>query len=181
MILYIENVGRQKMNKGILAILMAFMFVLTFVCSCFSASAITISDKNVNSQNGDMTGMGTIKGTITNQNGKPIAFVRVYAAGSPKDDATKLGFTLTHLIQDGKGFYTMNVPAGRYLFIRAAKLPFYLGAWAGPVSVTEGETVTLDLSITYIGPKPKPVVFPNFQDICNGRLFDLLYQIVNLF
>jgi hypothetical protein len=168
------------MRKGILATLIVTMFFLTLGCSCFSASAITISDKNVDSLNQDMTGMGTIKGTITNQNGKPIAFVRVYAAGSPKDDATKLGFTLTHLIQDGKGFYTMNVPAGRYLFIRAAKLPLYLGAWGGPVAVTEGETVTLDLSITYIL-KPKPVVFPNLQDIFNGKLFELLYQILNIF
>lgn len=168
------------MKKGILATFMISMLILTFVCSCFSASAVTISNKNVMSQNTDSTGTGTIKGTITNQNGRPIAFVRVYAAGSPKDNATKLGFTLTHLIQNGKGYYKMNVPAGRYLFIRAAKLPFYLGAWGGPVSVTEGETVTLDLSITYIGPKPKPLVVPNFQDIFNGKLFNLLYQILNL-
>jgi hypothetical protein len=181
MILYIEIIGRHNMKKGILATLMVSLFILTFVCSGLSASAITMSDKNIESQNEQMAGVGTIKGTITNQNGKPIAFVRVYAAGSPKDDATKLGFTLTHLIQGGKGFYKINVPAGRYLFVRAAKLPFYLGAWGGPISVNEGETVTLDLSITYIGPKPKPVIVPDFPDIYNGKLFNLLYQILNRF
>ncbi|KYK24216.1 hypothetical protein AYK24_06495 [Thermoplasmatales archaeon SG8-52-4] len=167
------------MNKGILSTFMVALLILTFICSCISTSAITINN-NDKSQNNDMTGTGTIKGTITNQNGRPIAFVRVYAAGSPKDDATKLGFTLTHLIKDGKGFYTMNVPVGRYLFIRAAKLPFYLGAWGGPIAVSEGETVTLDLSITYIGPKPKPVIVPDFQNIGNFKLFNMLFQILNI-
>ena len=95
---------------------------------------------------------GVITGTITNQNSNPIAFVRVIAVGDPGDPNTQLGFTITHLLFGGIGYYSMNVPAGRYLFIRAAKLPLYLGAWAGPVSVEEGQTVTLDLSITYIGP-----------------------------
>lgn len=99
-------------------------------------------------------GTGTIKGTITNQNGKPIAFVRVVAVGNPKDPNTQLGFTMTHLLLgQGKGHYSMKVPAGRYLFIRAGKLPFYLGAWAGPVTVGVNKTITLDLSISYIGPK----------------------------
>ena len=52
------------MKKGILAIFMVSMLILTFVCSCFSASAVTISNKNVGSQDTDITGTGTIKGTI---------------------------------------------------------------------------------------------------------------------
>jgi hypothetical protein len=169
------------MRKGILATFMAFIIILTFILGCISTSAITMPDNNVKSQDPDMTGKGTITGTITNQNGKPIAFVRVYAAGSPKDNATKLGFTLTHLLQEGKGFYKMDVPAGRYLFIRAAKLPLYLGAWGGPIVVTEGETATLDLAITYIGPKNTPLVVPNFHNMYSGKLINLLYQILKIF
>ena len=102
-------------------------------------------------------GTGIITGTITSQNGQPIAFVRVIAVGSPNDpNAQTLGFTITHLLLGGKGVYTMRVQAGRYLFVRAAKLPFYIGAWAGPIIVGEGETTNLDLSITYIGPGSMP-------------------------
>jgi uncharacterized protein YodC (DUF2158 family) len=102
-------------------------------------------------------GTGTITGLITSQNGQPVAFVRVIAVGSPNDpNAQLLGFTVTHLLLGGKGIYTMRVQAGRYLFLRAAKLPFYIGAWAGPVTVGEGETINLDLSITYIGPGSMP-------------------------
>jgi hypothetical protein len=102
-------------------------------------------------------GTGIITGTINSQNGQPIAFVRVIAVKSPNDpNAQLLGFTITHLLLGGKGVYTMRVQAGRYLFVRAAKLPFYIGAWAGPVTVDEGGTTNLDLSITYIGPGSMP-------------------------
>lgn len=102
-------------------------------------------------------GTGTINGEITNQNGAPIAFVRVVAVGNPSDPNTQVGFTLTHILIGGKGYYSMSVPSGQYLFVRAGKLPLYLGAWAGPITVGEGETVTLDLSITYIGPETTEV------------------------
>jgi len=108
----------------------------------------------------EITGTGTIEGEITNQNGNPVAFVRVVAVGNPNDPDTQLGFTITHLFLGGKGRYSMSVPSGQYLFVRAGKLPFYLGAWAGPVTVGEGETVTLDLSITYIGPDSVEVSEP---------------------
>ena len=100
-----------------------------------------------------VAGTGTIRGTITNQNGKPVAFVRVIAVRDPKENETPIAFTITHLLIGGKGIYSMQVPSGRFLFLRAGKLPFYIGAWAGPVAVNDGETVELDLSITYIGPK----------------------------
>ncbi len=100
----------------------------------------------------ESVGTGIIQGEITNQHGTPIAFVRVIAVGNPNDPNTTLGFTVTHLLIGGKGWYNMRVPAGRYLFVRAAKLPFYLGAWAGPVQVGEGETTRLDLSITSLLP-----------------------------
>jgi len=100
----------------------------------------------------EVLGTGIIQGEITNQNGNPIAFVRVIAVGDPNDNDTQLGFTVTHLLIGGKGWYNMRVPAGRYLFVRAAKLPLYLGAWAGPVQVAEGETIRLDLSITSLLP-----------------------------
>ncbi len=100
----------------------------------------------------EIAGTGIIEGEITNQNGNPVAFVRVIAVGNPNDPDTQLGFTITHLFLGGKGRYSMSVPSGQYLFVRAGKLPFYLGAWAGPVNVGDGETTTLDLSMTYIGP-----------------------------
>jgi len=101
----------------------------------------------------EIAGTGTIEGEITNQNGNPVAFVRVVAVGNPNDPDTQLGFTITHLfLGGGKGHYSMSVPSGQYLFVRAGKLPFYIGAWAGPVVVNDGETITLDLSLTYIGP-----------------------------
>jgi len=109
----------------------------------------------------EIAGTGTIEGEITNQNGNPVAFVRVVAVGNPNDPDTQLGFTITHLfLGGGKGRYSMSVPSGQYLFVRAGKLPFYIGAWAGPVNVGEGETVTLDLSITYIGPDSVEVSEP---------------------
>ena len=108
----------------------------------------------------EIAGTGTIEGEITNQNGNPVAFVRVVAVGNPNDPDTELGFTVTHLFMGGKGHYSMSVPSGRYLFVRAGKLPFYLGAWAVPVTVGEGETITLDLSITYIGPDSVEVSEP---------------------
>jgi len=117
----------------------------------------------------ETVGKGTIMGTITNQNGNPVAFVRVIAVGDPSDPNTTLGFTITHLLIGGKGTYSMDVPAGRYLFVRAAKLPFYIGAWAGPVSVNEGTSTFLDLSITYIGPKSVPNAIPGSQSVFTGN------------
>jgi len=109
----------------------------------------------------EIAGTGTIEGEITNQNGNPVAFVRVVAVGNPNDPDTQLGFTITHLfLGGGKGRYSMSVPSGQYLFVRAGKLPFYIGAWAGPVTVGKGETTTLDLSITYIGPDSVEVSEP---------------------
>jgi uncharacterized protein YodC (DUF2158 family) len=97
------------------------------------------------------SGTGTITGTVTNQNGNPVAFVRVIAVANPNDpNASTLGVAFTHLLIGGKGEYTMRVQAGQYLFLRAAKLPFYIGAWAGPIYVGSGETVNLDLSITFL-------------------------------
>jgi len=112
-----------------------------------------------NAASTETVGKGTITGIITNQNGNPVAFVRVIAVGD-SDPNTTFGFTITHLLIGGKGTYSMSVPAGRYLLVRAAKLPFYVGSWAGPVSVNEGESVTLDLSITYIGPESMPNSIP---------------------
>jgi hypothetical protein len=98
-------------------------------------------------------GTGTIRGTITNQNGRPVAFVRIIAVRDPKENETPIAFTFTHLLIGGKGTYSMRVPSGRFLFLRAGKLPLYIGAWAGPVVVKDGGVTELDLSITYIGPK----------------------------
>ena len=98
-------------------------------------------------------GTGTIRGTITNQNGRPVAFVRIIAVRDPKENETPVAFTVTHLLIGGKGTYSMQVPSGRFLFLRAGKLPLYIGAWAGPVVVKDGGVTELDLSITYIGPK----------------------------
>ncbi len=166
------------MKKIISAGFIATLLVLTVICSCFTASASLSSNQQTQTQTVLIVGKGTIKGTITNQNGKPISLVRVIAAGSPKDNATTLGFALTNIGNDGKGEYSMSVPAGRYLFVRAGKLPLYLGAWAGPIIVIEGESVTLDLSITYIGPESKPIVVPSFQTFGPERLLQLIYSII---
>jgi hypothetical protein len=167
-------------KKGILPILVASLMILTIVgASCTTGTAVfRVTSESLSTPDPviapDVTedvneliakplanGTGTIKGTITNQNGKPIAFVRVVAVGNPKDPSTQLGFTMTHLLfGEGKGRYSMKVPSGRYLFVRAAKLPFYIGAWAGPVTVGVNKTITLDLSISYIGPKSVAVASP---------------------
>jgi hypothetical protein len=104
----------------------------------------------------ETVGKGTITGTITNQKGTPIFFVRVSAFSTKNDSGREFGFCITHLLIGGKGSYSLRVPAGRQYFVRAAKLPLYLGAWAGPVYVDEGDTIILDLSITYIGPDNVP-------------------------
>jgi len=106
-----------------------------------------------NAASTETVGKGTITGTITNQNGTPIFFVRVSAFSTKNDSGREFGFCITHLLIGGKGSYFLRVPAGRQYFVRAAKLPLYLGAWAGPVYVDEGDTIILDLSITYIGPE----------------------------
>ena len=161
------------MRKIILVNFVVVLLFLTAVGVGFSAGAVQIQ-KQTQPEKIESAGMGTIRGTITNQDGKTIAFVRVIAFGSPRDNATTYGYALTKLIE-GKGTYSMQVPAGRYLFVRAGKLPLYIGAWAGPVTVKEGQSVKLDLSITYIGPKSTPVVFPRGQNIIFERLFNLLF------
>jgi hypothetical protein len=94
---------------------------------------------------------GTIRGVITNDNSEPLFFVRVIAIGEKTTTGRAIGFALTHLILGGKGSYEMEVEPGRYILIRAAKLPLYIGAKAGPIVVEAGEIKTLDLSLTYIG------------------------------
>jgi hypothetical protein len=164
------------MRKIILVNLVVIILFLTAVGVCFSASAVQVTSQKTQPEKIESAGTGLIRGTITNQNGRPIALVRVIAAGSPRDNATKLAITLTHLPFGGIGTYELPVPAGRYLFVRAAKLPLYLGAWAGPVTVKEGQVVTLDLSITYIGPQSTPVVFPSGQNIIFERFPNLLFR-----
>lgn len=159
------------MKKIILASFVVTLFLLTAVSVCLTASAVQIQ-KQKQPDKIESAGMGTIKGTIINQNGRTIAFVRVIAFGSPKDNATTYGYALTKLIK-GKGTYSMQVQAGRYLFVRAGKLPLYIGAWAGPITVNEGESIKLDLSITYIGPKINPVYMPGIQSQNFERLFNL--------
>lgn len=159
------------MKKIILASFVVVLLFFTTVSIGFTAGAVQIQ-KQTQTEKIESAGMGTIKGTITNQEGRTIALVRIIAAGSPKDNATTYGYALTKLIE-GKGTYSMQVSAGRYLFVRAGKLPFYIGAWAGPVTVIEGEAVTLDLSITYIGPKINPVLFPSGHTQNFQRLFNL--------
>ena len=163
------------MKKIILASFVVALLFLTAVGVCCTAGATVATNQETKSPEIEAAGNGTIKGTITNQNGKPVAFVRVIAAGHPKDNATKYAITYTHIYFGGKGTYSMDVPAGRYLFVKASRLPLYLGAWAGPVTVTEGQTITLDLSITYIGPKSTPVFLPSGQNHVFGRLLNLLF------
>ena len=79
--------------------------------------------------------------------------MRVAAFGNKSEGGREFGFAITHLLINGKGTYEMHVEPGRYLFVRAGKLLLYIGAWASHIYVNDGETVTLDLSITYIGPK----------------------------
>ena len=163
------------MRKIILANFVVILLFLTAVSVCFSASSVQVPSQQTQPEKIESAGTGIINGTITNQNGRPIAFVRIIAAGSPKDNATTWAITITHLYFGGKGTYELIVPVGRYLFVRASRLPLYLGAWAGPVTVLEGQVVTLDLSITYIGPKSTPVVIPGGQNLIFERLFNLLF------
>jgi hypothetical protein len=162
------------MKKIILTSFVVALIFLTAVGVGFTAGAVQVQ-KQEQPEKIDTEGTGIIKGKITNQNGKSIAFVRIIAAGSPKDNATKVAITFTHIFF-GKGTYQLIVPAGRYLFVRAGKLPLYIGAWAGPITVQEGKCVNLDLSITYIGPKSTPVVYPSGQILNYGRLLNLLYS-----
>jgi hypothetical protein len=161
------------MKKIILASFVVALLLLIAIGVGFTTGAVQVQKQQPEII--ESAGMGTIKGTITNQDGKTIGFVRVIAAGSPKDNATKYAYAFTRIFC-GKGTYSMRVPAGRYLFVRAGKLPLYIGAWAGPITVKEGQAVKLDLSITYIGPKSTPVVFPSGQNIIFERLFNLLYS-----
>ena len=123
--------------------------------TCFTVGATldSFQGENINDHELQKIGKGTIKGTVSNQHGKPVSFVRVAAFGDKSGNGREYGFAITHLLIQGKGKYEMQVEAGRYLFVRAARLPLYIGAWAGPVYVDEGETITIDLSITYLGPE----------------------------
>ena len=159
------------MKKIISASFVVTLLFLTALGVCLTGGAIQIQ-KQEQPEKIESAGMGTIKGTITNQNGRTIAFVRVIAYGSPKDNATTYGFDYTNIFC-GRGKYSMQVAAGRYLFVRAGKLPLYIGAWAGPVTVSEGEVINLDLSITYIGPDINPYVIPSSQNLIVERLFNL--------
>jgi hypothetical protein len=159
------------MKKIILASFVVTILFLTVVGVGLTGSAVQVQ-KQTQPEKIESAGMGTIKGTITNQDGKTIGFVRVIAYGSPKDNATTYGFDFTNIFC-GKGKYSMQVPAGRYLFVRAGKLPLYIGAWAGPVTVKEGQAVELDLSITYIGPDINPYVIPSGRNLILERLFNL--------
>jgi hypothetical protein len=159
------------MKKIILASFVVALLFLTAVGVGFTSGAVQIQ-KQTQPEKIESAGMGTIKGTVTNQDGRTIALVRVIAYGSPKDNATTYGFALTNLFK-GKGTYSMQVQAGRYLFVRAGKLPLYIGAWAGPITVVEGEVTTLDLSITYIGPDINSVCIPSGQNLNFERLFNL--------
>lgn len=169
------------MNK-LLPLLVVCIIVLIFVTACFSAGATINFNQLENSltipkQN---SGMGTITGTVTNQNGNPISFVRVSAFGDKSDGEREYGFAITHLLIDGKGIFEMQVDSGRYIFVRAAKLPLYIGAWAGPVYVNDGETVTIDLSITYIGPKIVRLSHPDSSSIITLKIlkkFNLFQQL----
>lgn len=129
--------------------------ILPVISTCFTVGATIGSSQGeqINNDRLQKIGKGIIKGTVSNQHGKPVSFVRVSAFGNKSGGGREYGFAITHLIIQGKGKYEMEVEAGRYLFVRAARLPLYIGAWAGPVYVDEGETITIDLSITYIGPE----------------------------
>lgn len=161
------------MKKELLSILVVGLIVLIVVSACFTAGAALGSHRieKYRSTPLQKIGTGTIKGTVTNQNGNPVAFVRVAAFGNKSDGGREFGFAITHLLINGKGTYEMQVEPGRYLFVRAAKLPLYIGAWAGPIYVNDGETVTLDLSITYIGPKVTHVPTPVPQSATTGNVY----------
>ena len=137
------------MKKELLSILVGGLIVLTVVSACFTAGAALGSHRieKYRSIPLQKIATGTIIGTVTNQNGNPVSFVRVAAFGNKSDGGREFGFAITHLLINGKGTYEMQVEPGRYLFVRAGKLPLYIGAWAGPIYVNDGETVTLDLSI----------------------------------
>ncbi|MCK5261763.1 MAG: carboxypeptidase regulatory-like domain-containing protein [Thermoplasmatales archaeon] len=163
------------MKKELLSILVGGLIVLTVVSTCFTAGAALGSHRieKYRSIPLQKIGMGTIKGTVTNQNGNPVSFVRVAAFGNKSEGGREFGFAITHLLINGKGTYEMQVEPGRYLFVRAARLPLYIGAWAGPVYVNDGETVTLDLSITYIGPKVTPVPSPVPQSTVTRNVYTI--------
>ena len=161
------------MKKELLSILVGGLIILTVVSACFTAGAALGSHRieKYRSIPLQKIGMGTIKGTVTNQNGNPVSFVRVAAFGNKSEGGREFGFAITHLLINGKGTYEMQVEPGRYLFVRAGKLPLYIGAWAGPIYVNDGETVTLDLSITYIGPKVAHIPTPVPQSTVTGNVY----------
>lgn len=161
------------MKKELLSILVIGLIVLTVVSACFTAVAALGSNRIEKYRPIPLQkiGTGTIKGTVTNQNGNPVFFVRVAAFGNKSDGGREFGFAITHLIINGKGTYKMKVEPGRYLFVRAAKLPLYIGAWAGPIYVNDGEIVTLDLSITYIGPKVNLITTQVTQPKVTGNIY----------
>lgn len=133
----------MKMKKLIMPAIVIGLIFLTTVNACCMANPATSSEQRAASP---QAGKGTIKGTITNQNGHNVAFVRVYAVNFQEKE---FGFAYTHLIS-GKGEYTMKVPGGNTYFLRAARLPFYFGAYNTGVYVDEGETKTVDFTIYYL-------------------------------
>ncbi len=143
------------MKKAFLPMLVVGLIILPVISTCFTVGATKGSPQieKINDNQLQKIGMGIIKGTVTNQHGNPVSFVRVSAFGDKSGGGREYGFAITHLLIKGKGKYEMQVEAGRYLFVRAARLPLYIGAWAGPVYVEQGETITIDLSVTYIGPE----------------------------
>jgi len=161
------------MKKELLSILVGGLIVLTVVSACFTAGAALGSHRieKYRSIPLQKIGTGTIKGTVTNQNGNPVSFVRVAAFGNKSEGGREFGFAITHLLINGKGTYEMHVEPGRYLFVRAGKLLLYIGAWASHIYVNDGETVTLDLSITYIGPKVTYVPTHVTQSTLTGNVY----------
>jgi hypothetical protein len=118
--------------------------IITFILFSFTIPAATSEKTNKNAGN------GVIRGIITNEDNEPLFFVRIYAIGEKTNTGRSIAFTYTHLFLGGKGSYKLDVDPGRYVLIRAAKLPFYIGAKAGPIVINSGETKTLDLSLTSI-------------------------------
>jgi len=160
------------MNKAFLQILVVGLLLSVINTSYTIGATIDLYQvKEINRTQIQKIGNGVIRGTVTNQNGNPISFVRVSAFGEKSENGREYGFAITHLLINGKGKYTMKVEPGRYLFIRAAKLPLYIGAWAGPVYVNDGETVTIDLSITYVGPEIVSMSSPIYHSKVNTNNF----------
>lgn len=84
--------------------------------------------------------VGTLTGTVTDQNGNPQFAVTIDAVGGES------------AVTDANGVYTMQVPVGTYT-VNASK-NFTSGASAAGVQVTAGNTTVRNFSITVTGPDP---------------------------